>query len=48
MSRIPYIAALFLLLTGCSGHGCYVGVSFFPPSPVVMCGVDVAPTPKDE
>jgi hypothetical protein len=37
-------ALVAILLAGCAGtHGCYVGFSLIPPSPVVMCGIDWTP-----
>lgn len=43
------IGSATLALGGCAWatHGCFVGVSLFPPSPVLLCGLDVEP-PKEK
>lgn len=33
--------ALLIVLSGCSGLSCYVGVSLLPPGPFVTCGKDI-------
>lgn len=43
--RMIVIASAVLALGGCADatRSCFVGFSLFPPSPVVLCGLDVEP-----
>lgn len=46
--RVALLASLFLL-SGCAmSKGCFVGVSFLPLGPVLICGIDAAPPEKPE
>lgn len=48
MIRAAALAAL-LAATGCATQpGCYVGFSLIPPTPILVCGLDVEPDDSEE
>lgn len=47
--RLVAAALALALLTGCaSAPSCFVGMSLFPPGPVVMCGADFQDESADD